>query len=267
MSFQDIQIKNEYRSLRDNVAKDFYIPLLQKAVSYKRAVGFFSSSALVEISKGISALVKNGGKILLVASPYLSEDDVKAIRKGYELRENVIEKALVRELKNARDEFEHDRLNLLANLISDGLLDIKIAFTENENKMGMYHEKMGIISDNSGNKVAFSGSMNESATAMKLNYETIDVFCSWKGEQDRIAAKESAFTSIWNDCEPNVRIIDFPNLKQEIIDRYKKAAPNYDIDKHEFGERIYVLEASTEYRLGAVIPQSIELHEYQTILV
>ena len=263
MSFQDIQIKNEYRSLLDNVAKDFYIPLLQKAVSYKRAVGFFSSSALVEISKGISALVKNGGKILLVASPYLSEDDVKAIRKGYELRENVIEKALVRELKNARDEFEHDRLNLLANLISDGLLDIKIAFTENENKMGMYHEKMGIISDNSGNKVAFSGSMNESATAMKLNYETIDVFCSWKGEQDRIAAKESAFTSIWNDCEPNVRIIDFPNLKQEIIDRYKKAAPNYDIDKHEFGERIYVLEASTEYRLGAVIPQSIELHEYQ----
>lgn len=263
MSLQDIEIKSEYRSLLDNVAKDFYIPLLQQAVSYKRAVGFFSSSALVEISKGISALVKNGGKILLVASPYLSAEDVEAIRKGYELRDNIIKKALVRELKEAKDVYEKDRLNLLANLISDGILDIKIAFTEDENKMGMYHEKMGIISDDFGNKVAFSGSMNESAAAMTLNYETIDVFCSWKSEQDRVAAKENAFASIWNDCEPNIRIIDFPNLKQEIIDRYKKATPNYDIDKHEFGERIYVLEEATKYRLGPDIPRNVQLHDYQ----
>lgn len=263
MSLQDIEIKSEYRSLLDNVAKDFYIPLLQQAVSYKRAVGFFSSSALVEISKGISALVKNGGKILLVASPYLSAEDVEAIRKGYELRDNIIKKALVRELKEAKDVYEKDRLNLLANLISDGILDIKIAFTEDENKMGMYHKKMGIISDDFGNKVAFSGSMNESAAAMTLNYETIDVFCSWKGEQDRVAAKENAFASIWNDCEPNIRIIDFPNLKQEIIDRYKKATPNYDIDKHEFGERIYVLEEATKYRLGPDIPRNVQLHDYQ----
>ena len=159
--------------------------------------------------------------------------------------------------------YEKDRLNLLANLISDGILDIKIAFTEDENKMGMYHEKMGIISDDFGNKVAFSGSMNESAAAMTLNYETIDVFCSWKGEQDRVAAKENAFASIWNDCEPNIRIIDFPNLKQEIIDRYKKATPNYDIDKHEFGERIYVLEEATKYRLGPDIPRNVQLHDYQ----
>jgi superfamily II DNA or RNA helicase len=263
MSLQDIEIKSEYRSLLDNVAKDFYIPLLQQAVSYKRAVGFFSSSALVEISKGISALVKNGGKILLVASPYLSVEDVEAIRKGYELRDNIIKKALVRELKEAKNAYEQDRLNLLANLISDGILDIKIAFTEDENKLGMYHEKMGIISDDFGNKVAFAGSMNESAAAMTLNYETIDVFCSWKGEQDRIAAKENAFASIWNDCEPNIRIIDFPNLKQEIIDRYKKAVPNYDIDKQEFGERTYVLEEATKYRLGPTIPQNVELHDYQ----
>jgi len=263
MSLQDREIKSEYRSLLDNMAKDFYIPLLQQAVSYKRAVGFFSSSALVEISKGIAALVENGGNMLLVASPYLSAEDVEAIRKGYELRDNIIKKAVVRELREAKDVYEQDRLNLLANLISDGVLDIKIAFIEDEDKMGMYHEKMGIICDESGNKVAFSGSMNESATAMKINYETIDVFCSWKGEQDRVASKENAFAAIWNDCEPNIRIVDFPNLKQEIIDRYKKATPNYDIDKHEFGERIFVLEKTAKYRLGPDIPQNVELHDYQ----
>ncbi len=263
MSIKDIEIKSEYRSLLEDVVRDFYIPLLQQAVSYKRAVGFFSSTALVEISKGISGLVKNGGKISLVASPYLSSEDVEAIRKGYELRENIIKKALVRELKEANNIFEHERLNLLANLISDEILDIKVAFTEDENKMGMYHEKMGIIEDDSGNKIAFAGSMNESAQAMSANYETIDVFCSWKeGEKYRVYAKENAFKSIWNDNEPNIRIIDFLNLNQEIIDKYKRKAPNYDIDKQEFGETI-LLRDSAPYRLGPKIPNDVKLYDYQ----
>ena len=56
--------------------KDFHIPLLSQAVLYRRAVGFFSSYALIEISKGISALIKNGGRIQLIVSPKLSEDDI-----------------------------------------------------------------------------------------------------------------------------------------------------------------------------------------------
>ncbi|MBF8984102.1 DEAD/DEAH box helicase family protein [Lutibacter sp. B2] len=265
MSLQDIEIKGEYRSLIDNVTKNFYVPLLQQAVQYKRAVGFFSSSALLEISKGIAGLVQNGGKILMVASPYLSDADVEAIQKGYELRDKIIHRALICELQEVKDLYEQDRLNLLANLISDGILDIKIAFTEGKGKMGMYHEKMGIISDALGNKVAFSGSMNESATAMRINYEAIDVFCSWKNkfENEKVIAKETAFDSIWNDCEPNVRIIDFPNLKQEIIERYKKSTPNFNIDEEEFGESSIVLEEKTKYRLGAIIPANIKLHDYQ----
>ena len=58
MSLQDVSVKNEYRSLIDNVVQEFYIPLLEQAKVYKRAVGFFSSSSLVEITKGI-ARVKN----------------------------------------------------------------------------------------------------------------------------------------------------------------------------------------------------------------
>ena len=71
MSFQDTPLKNEYRSLIDNVVQDFYLPLLRNAVSYKRAVGFFSSSSLVEISKGIAQMASAGGKIQIVASPSL----------------------------------------------------------------------------------------------------------------------------------------------------------------------------------------------------
>lgn len=79
MSLKDWKIKSEYRSLIDNVVQDFYLPLLQDACLYKRAVGFFSSTSLVEISKGIAQMAHNGGKIELVASPYLSDDDINAI--------------------------------------------------------------------------------------------------------------------------------------------------------------------------------------------
>lgn len=63
MSFKDLSIKNEYRSFNDNIVKDFYIPVLGEAILYQRAVGFFSSSALVMLANGIEGLIKNGGRI------------------------------------------------------------------------------------------------------------------------------------------------------------------------------------------------------------
>ena len=62
MSFTEIDIKQEYRSRLDNVIKDFYVPVLKEATLYKRAVGFFSSTALVEMSAGICGLVKTVAK-------------------------------------------------------------------------------------------------------------------------------------------------------------------------------------------------------------
>lgn len=40
MSFRELDIKTEYRSMRDRVVRDFYLPLMNEAVLYQRAVGF-----------------------------------------------------------------------------------------------------------------------------------------------------------------------------------------------------------------------------------
>jgi superfamily II DNA or RNA helicase len=234
-----------------------------------RAVGFFSSTVLSEIADGIVALIRNGGKIQLVASPYLSDDDIAAIKKGYELRDAIIRQALLRELREAKDTFEEKRLNLLANLIADGILDIKIAFTESSSTMGMYHEKMGIVSDTECNTVAFSGSMNESQNAIKNNYEIIDVWCSWKSDEQfaKVEAKISAFTSIWNNTEPNIHIVNFPELKQEIINRYKRSRIT-DYTPSVFADRI-MEDDSSEYTPvnRASIPSDVSLHEYQIVAI
>lgn len=273
MSLKDVIIKDEYRSLIDNVVQDFYIPLLKRAVVYKRAVGFFSSSSLVELSKGIATMAEKGGKIQIVASPYLSDEDIEAIRKGYSEREKVIEHAVLRQITGEKlDYFSMQRLNLLACLISEGVLDIRIAYTEGKNGIGMYHEKMGVIEDSEGNAVAFSGSMNESATAMSINYETIDVFRSWgdENEADRVRLKQNAFYSIWNDGEPNIRVLQFPSVSQALIEKYKKTAPNFNIDKEQFpihdkATRI-ITDGKTNITTVAVgprIPNNISLHDYQ----
>ena len=186
MSLKQYKIKCEYRSLIDNVVQDFYIPLLKEAVIYKRAVGYFSSSSLVEISKGIAEMAVRGGKMQIVASPYLSKEDVEAIKRGYEDRQKIVENALLVQLKEPEDYYSLERLNLLACLISQGILDIQIAVTEDKNEIGMYHEKMGIIEDADGNTVAFSGSNNESVMGMYINYEAMDVFRSW-GDQSVLA--------------------------------------------------------------------------------
>lgn len=155
MSFTDIDIKQEYRSLLDNVIKDFYIPVLKEAILYKRAVGFFSSTALVEMSAGICGLVKNGGKIQLIASPRLSAEDIDAINDGIRRRDDVIEEALIRALSEPASSQESARLNLLSNLIASGVLEIKIAFLEDDNSVGMFHEKMGLMYDRDNNIIAF----------------------------------------------------------------------------------------------------------------
>ncbi len=273
MSLSDYYVKNEYRSLIDNVVQEFYIPMLREAKTYQRAVGFFSSSALVEISKGIADMAQNNGKIQIVASPYLSDEDIKAIRLGYQKKNEIIENALIRQLSNeSTDYFSVERLNLLANLIADGILDIRIAYTEDKQGIGMYHEKMGLIGDNEGNIVAFSGSMNESATAMSINYETIDVFCNWKNDDDadRVMAKKRAFQSIWDDCEPNIKVLEFPKITSALIEKYRNKKPNYNIDAEQF--KISETQnkrqdtgtgCNEEKPKGARIPESLHLYEYQ----
>lgn len=269
MGLQDVELKKEYRSLRDNVPRDFYVPLLKLANLYQRAVGYFSSTALSVITPGLCAFIRNGGKIQIVASPKLSEDDIEAIEKGYKERNEVFQEALMREL-DVDDHYRYaDRLNLLANLIADNKLDIKIVTTTANNGLGMYHEKLGLIHDDEGNVVAFSGSMNETITALKDNYEAFDVFCSWKSEdQDRVLQKENSFTAIWNDCEANIEVVDFTEVRKEIIQKYKIAPIDYNLDEMELEEALENplenVDALYMYEdKGFVKPKKIRLYDYQ----
>lgn len=264
MNFTDIEIKEEYRSLQDNIVEDFYTPLLKCARKYQRAVGFFSSSALVEISRGISGLVKNGGTIELVASPKLSEDDVSAIEKGLKLRDEVIKERILEAITEPMGKYEERRIDYLVNLIAYGILEIKIAVLDDTEHIGMYHEKLGLMYDEAGNIVAFSGSMNESSTAFMHNCESIDVFKSWEGGSDakRVLNKQLSFKAIWENYEPRMVVMDFPEAAKEKLFEYRKT--NYVSDDFDESESENDEEyTTTEIKIEPHVPGWVSIREYQ----
>lgn len=264
MSLLDVNLKQEYRSPRDNIVNDFYIPLLKESILYKRSVGFFSSSSLLEISYGISNLINNDGKIQLIASPNLSEEDIEAINKGYELRENIIERVLLQYITEPQNYFEEERLNLLATLIAQERLDIKIAFSLKNNKLGLYHEKLGLMYDKDNNIVAFSGSMNETETAFVSNYEIVDVFTSWN-DNARVTIKQNAFDNLWNNEDQSAYIYDFPEVAKNKLLSYKKDFVDWNIDKKEFTTKHIdsTIEKLKTVTNSPEIPAGVSLHDYQ----
>ncbi len=271
MNFTDVKIKEEYRSLQDDIVGEFYTPLLRCAKKYQRAVGFFSSSALIEISDGISGLVKNGGTIELVASPKLSEDDVVAIETGIKLRDEVIKERLLEAITVPQGSFEERRLNYLINLIAAGILEIKIAVLEDSNHVGMYHEKVGLMYDEEGNIIAFSGSMNESVTAFIHNCESIDVFKSWEGGSDarRVMNKQLSFKAIWENYEPHMTVMDFPEAAKEKLFEYRKSNSidheDAEVERQIIDEKNETVKSAKEEitKDEPNVPQWIKIRKYQ----
>lgn len=256
MSLSDLNIQKEYRNLKCDIVHDFYIPVLQEAVSYKRAVGFFNSSALYEMAVGLNQLVKNNGKIELIVSPQLTKEDIESIQLGYSTREEIIERALLRDITAPTTQSEKKRLNLLANLIAEGYLDIKVAFKQNANSIGIFHEKIGIITDTYGNKVAFTGSMNETYSGLLQNYESIDVYCNWRSEDsDRVVLKECAFDNLWCNLDTAMEVIDFPKVAVERLNTYKEDPIEVSLKEH------FTTFTATDKFFA--IPDTIELHPYQ----
>lgn len=214
MSFRDIPLLRYYKTYKHNLVREFYTPVLKEAVLYQRAVGFFTSGALIDLTKGLRGLTRNKGKIQFIVSPRLSEEDIEAINKGYEHKE-IIGRALMRDFKEPENYFEEERLNFLAYLIEEGFLDIKVAFTPPSKSMGMFHEKEGIVTDENGNKIVFTGSLNETINAFHVNSESIVVFKSWEESKAYVDEIQKDFEQLWNKEDDDLEVLDFPDVLRE----------------------------------------------------
>lgn len=265
-SLRELKFKIRYRSGTSNVVEDFYVPCMERSTLYRRAVGYFSSEGLSLAAKGAARLIASGGKIQLIASPNLSEDDIRAIESGYESRTTAARRCLLASVDKIESELISQRLSALAWLISIGHLEFRLAFrvdpTSGKLTRGLYHEKIGIFEDSDGDRVAFTGSQNETAGGFVTNFESIDVYWSWDDPHQRAIGKLLDFEELWSGGDTSLGVVveDFTEVAKEVLLKFKSQEPPL-VDPEELSWRPRHL--SQRIRHTPHIPASFELREYQ----
>ena len=224
---RDRKWKAVYRSESDNLLTDFYVVALRDAVRYDRAVGYFSAAMLSYAAQGVSAFIRNEGRMRLIFGGEISPEDEMAISEGYDLKQlsQRMGAVILPVIDEIAEALARRRLEALSWMVANGILDIKIALKPR----GMYHEKIGIFEDSNGDRLVFQGSANESVHALlpDFNFESINVFPSWRPElEEHSLPYVLGFETLWSNRSKGTYVIDFPEAaRQQLIDVARRTAP------------------------------------------
>jgi SNF2 family DNA or RNA helicase len=214
--------KRKYTPEDGDLVRLFYVPALEDAVHYDRLTGYFSASALALAARGIEGLVRNEGRMRLLVGCTLNLAEIEAIEKGEKMRV-LVERHLAAAPLAPPDDFTRNALELLAWMVAKGILEVKVAVPCDSDRRpipadGIFHEKAGIIEDRLGDKLAWNGSLNETAKGWKHNWESINVFTSWGQEPQRVHDEEENFARLWADRSKRVITLDVPAaVRQDLL--------------------------------------------------
>ena len=110
-------------------------------------------------------------------------------------------------------------------MIARGHLDVKVAVPCNAHRKpipadGIFHEKAGIIEDRVGDRIAWNGSLNETAGGWQYNWESINVYTSWGPEPRRVDEEEANFARIWANKAQRLIVLDVPDAVRQNLMRF-----------------------------------------------
>ena len=216
--------KLKYTPEDGDLVKLFYIPALEDAERYDRLTGYFNAEALALAARGIEGLVRNGGHMRLIVGCTLDPPEIEAIEKGEDLREQV-GKHLADLPLAPPDADAANALELLSWMVAHGHLDVRVAIPCDPggkpiHDNAIFHEKAGIIEDRGGDKIAWNGSLNETAAGWQRNWESINVYTSWGSEPRRVADEEANFARIWANKGRRVIVLDVPEAVRQDLMRF-----------------------------------------------
>ena len=172
-----------YSSRREKLNKAFLNDKLKGAKAYDRIAGYFSSSIL-ELS--YEQIENMEGIVRVVCNSDLNVEDVATAT----LAKNSLRKEWC-EFKPEEIQFASTkRLERLYNLLKTNKLQVRVLPNE---IFGLIHGKAGVITLKDGSKTAFLGSVNETLSAWKLNYELL-----WEEDsKETIQWVQEEFDSLW----------------------------------------------------------------------
>jgi superfamily II DNA or RNA helicase len=209
---------------------DLYEPALREAVRYDRCCSYFSSTVLAVAARGFAPLVErllasagpppDSPPVRLLVNEELSRDDVDAMLFGRGA--DALADRLAQRLLAPQDALERERLALLGLLVKRGLVEVRVGVMRSG--QGILHAKFGIIQDDAGESLVFSGSGNESASGLNANYENLEITGSWK-DPERFDHYRRRFDDMWSGEDALVAVVALPVAVRDRLIRYIDSEP------------------------------------------
>jgi hypothetical protein len=199
LGLREISLKEEYRSDRDNLIEEFFIPCLDNCIEYDRAVEYVTLKSLTGYYFGLKSFLENNVQIRFVTGHRFRTSDLNILSNLYGKNGIIAGKLTPTKGK---------KISVLNNMIETNKLKIKIAIPNSEEVYGSFNEKIGIFHDENDDTVAFTGTSNETFDPQNRNFESIDVFSSWN-DKSRVDIKTNDFENLWQNKTKNISVYDF----------------------------------------------------------
>lgn len=222
-----------------DLIEELYLPCLKWADRFDRGVGFFTTGWITYNVTGLSDFASRGGKMRLITSPILSNEDTDAIinsegNNGEAFKR--LEAALLDNVRVLEAEMKADVSNAFSWMIYDGIIDLRFAIPCEKLEDGDFHDKFGIFYKGE-DRISFSGSINDSKHGYQ-NYESIKVFKTWAGTGEYVESDINRFEKIWNSKDKNLRIFTVPTAVKERI--FQLRTSNRPYKKHDSASNRWV---------------------------
>ncbi|HSB50672.1 MAG TPA: DNA repair helicase, partial [Nitrosopumilaceae archaeon] len=187
MGLRKISLKEEYRSDRDDIISEFFVPCLSNCIEYDRCIEYVSIKSLSTLALGFENFAKNKAKMRIITGHRFRASDLDLLSKL------VINQNL--DIKLNGNLIRDSKIRMLKEIVDNHKLEIKIAIPNSEYVVGSFTEKIGIFLDENDDVVAFTGTSNETFNSQNRNFESVDVFTSWN-DKSRVETKIKDFEEL-----------------------------------------------------------------------
>ena len=219
MVLRDLSLKQEYRSDKDDVVSEFFIPCLTNSIQYDRTIEFISVKSLSTLTFGLENIQDHHARIRLVSGHRFSTSDLNAIIKLFDQHDTSRLNGRLYLDKKIGNLIQDSKIRQLKKIIEDFKLEVKVAIPNSEYVDGVFEERMGIFRDSNNDVVAFSGTSNVTFDAENRNFESVDVFTSWN-DKERIETKIKNFEALWTNKTKYVQIYDLTYAEKKNLLKY-----------------------------------------------
>lgn len=210
LGLREIDLKEEYRSDRNDIVAEFFFPCLSNCIEYDRCVDFLSIQTLATISMAFDNFAGGKAKLRMITGHRFRTSDLNLFTKLFSEKYT----------KSFDGKFIKDtKIQKLQNIVDNGQIELKIAIPNSEQVADSFSERIGIFRDDQDQAVAFTGTSRESFSTQTRDFESVDVFTSWN-DKSRVERKMKDFEDLWDNKTKYVEVYDFMYAENNNLLKY-----------------------------------------------